>query len=269
MTSEHDDALDLVRENRFPEALFKIKRLLSNNRSDWNLLYLAGQCCRFMNDFSNSISYLKQAASINPKDPSIPLALGIAFQLDRRFPEAVEEFKKTIEIDPDYELAYNSLAMTQKQMGKLKETSHNYDAGGKALARRIVKGLSNSAENRIFKHRASPQHLWVQYAMFGAVYLCSVSDGTDTIAWPTGEQAAEEERTEQHAGLYWHDFKDKEGKRGRLFLPNYFNTFRETLRRDATYSNLMGNRGTVLELLGRRADAAEHFAEAEYFIPSK
>src|SRR5262249_55202486 len=87
----------------------------------------------------------------------------------------------------------------------------------------------------------------------------------DGIAWPTGEQALEEERSERHAGLYWVDLPDSKGETMRLFLPNYFNTFCELLRGDTAYSNLIGNRGTVLELLGRRDEARLHFEEAAEF----
>jgi hypothetical protein len=52
-----------------------------------------------------------------------------------------------------------------------------------------------------------------------------------------------------------------------VYLPNYFNTFRELLRRDALYSNLIGNRGTALELLGRHKEAQQHFEEASEFAP--
>jgi predicted RNA polymerase sigma factor len=53
----------------------------------------------------------------------------------------------------------------------------------------------------------------------------------------------------------------------RLFLPNYLDTFRELLKRDAAYSNLIGNRGTVLELLGRGDEARRHIDEASEFLP--
>jgi hypothetical protein len=52
-----------------------------------------------------------------------------------------------------------------------------------------------------------------------------------------------------------------------MFLPNYFNTFREALRQDTTYANLIGNRGTVLALLKRDSEAKDHLAEAEEFMP--
>ena len=87
------------------------------------------------------------------------------------------------------------------------------------------------------------------------------------MAWPTGEQALEEERTEKHGGLYWIDVANDKKETVRLFLPNYFNTFRESLRKDSAYANLTGNRGTVLELLGRHEEARQHFDEATEFLP--
>ena len=50
-----------------------------------------------------------------------------------------------------------------------------------------------------------------------------------------------------------------------LYLPNYFNTFREALWGNPLYANLIGNRGTVLEMLGPGEEALEHFSEAEEF----
>lgn len=42
---------------------------------------------------------------------------------------------------------------------------------------------------------------------------------------------------------------------------------REHLGRDPVYSNLIGNRGAVLELLGRHNEAQQHFDEATEFMP--
>src|SRR5438309_2877381 len=59
--------------------------------------------------------------------------------------------RRAIEIDSDYELAYNSLALTQRTSGELDKALYNYDAGAKALARRIVKAMRNSRSNPILK----------------------------------------------------------------------------------------------------------------------
>lgn len=54
----------------------------------------------------------------------------------------------------------------------------------------------------------------------------------------------------------------------RLFLPNYLNTFRETLRLEPAYTNLIGNRATVLLAMNRDVEADDHLAEAEEFMPA-
>src|SRR5256885_15429117 len=105
---------------------------------------MAGQCCRFLDDIDGAIEYLSHSVEIKSDEPAALLALGIALQLRERWDEAVEAFGRAIQIEPDYELAYNSLALTQRKRGELDKALYNYDAGAKALARRIVKALRNS-----------------------------------------------------------------------------------------------------------------------------
>jgi tetratricopeptide (TPR) repeat protein len=195
--------------------------------------------------------------------------LGIAYQLDTQWREATAALRRAIDLDPDYELAYNSLALTQKKCGELDKALHNYDAGAKALSRRIMKSLKISRTSPILKHRETRGHLWVEYALYAAVHDVSGNEDIHHFAWPSGEDAREEELSERHAGLYWVDELADDGGTVRMFLPNFFNTIRELLRQDAAYSNLIGNRGTVLELLGRQQEADLHFAEAVEFQPDR
>ncbi len=226
-----------------------------------------GQCCRFLDDIDGAIKHLSRAAELERDEPSIFLALGILCQLKPHWDDAIDAFRRAIEIDPDYVLAYNSLALTQKKRGELDKALHNYDAGAKALARRSVKAMRNTRTSPILKHRDTVGTLWVEYASFAALYLASSAEGINGIAWPTGEQALEEDRTEKHSGLYWIDVPNDKRETVRLFQPNYFNTFRELLKRDTAYSNLIGNRGTVLELVGRNDEPRQHFDEATEFQP--
>lgn len=262
-----DEGIALMKRQRFDEALPLFHRALDQDPSQWNVWYMAGQCCRFLNDIEGAIERLSRAVKLKGDEPAVFLALGIAFQMDAQWDQAIEAFSRAIEIDADYELAYNSLALTQKKRGDLDKALHNYDAGAKALGRRLVKGLENSRTSPILKHRDTRGTLWLEYAMYAAIYLANSAQGISGIAWPTAEQALEEERSERHAGLYWVDLPDGKGETMRLFLPNYFNTFCELLRGDASFSNLIGNRGTVLELLGRRDEARLHFEEAAEFHP--
>lgn len=262
-----DQAIELMKDQRFIEALHLLRRVIDQDPLWWNAWYMAGQCCRFLNDIEGAIEYLLHTAELKKDEPHIFLALGIAFQLNTQWDDAIEAFRRAIEIDPDYDLAYNSLAFTQKKRGELDKALHNYDAGVKAISRRIAKAMRNNRTSPILKHRDTVGTLWLNYASYAAIHLASNAEGINGIAWPPSEQALEEECTEKHGGLYWIDTKNEKGENVRLFLPNYFNTFREQMKRGPEYSNLIGNRGTVLELLGRYDEARLHFDEATDFLP--
>src|SRR5690606_7822981 len=103
---------------------------------------------------------------------------------------------------------------------------------------------------------------------YAALYLATQdSDETppDSMSLPTGEMAEEEERTKRHGGLYWTDLESADKRTVRLLLPNYLNTFREAFRATNTYSLILGNLGTVLEILGKQEEAQQHFMEADEF----
>lgn len=213
-----------------------------------------------------AIKYLSRAAELGPNNAPTFLALGIAYQLRERWKEAVAALRRAIEIDPDCVAAYNSLGLTQKKCGELDKALDAYDWGARVLARRIAKGMQNSAANPILKHREETGTLWMGYAFYAATYCCALDKQITGVGFPTPEHASEEERTEKHAGLYWSDAPDN-GETCRFFFPNYFNTFRDLLGRDDLYSNLVGNRAVVLELLGKQDEAGQHYAEAHAFSP--
>jgi tetratricopeptide (TPR) repeat protein len=264
-----DKASILMKAQQFDKALLLLHRALDTDPTHWGAWYMAGQCCRFLNDIDGAIEHLLHAAEISSDEPPVFLALGIALQLRERWDEAVEAFRQAIAINPDYELAYNSLALTQKKRGEFNEALYNYDAGAKALARRIGKAMQNSPTSPIHKHRELlVGTLWIEYVGYAALYL-ACTEGISGIAWLTGEQAEEEEQTEKHGGLYWIDVLTDKKKPSRLFLPNYFNTFVKTLREDGGYGLLMGNRGTVFKLLGDDDSANQHFNEARDFSSTK
>ena len=171
-----------------------------------------------------------------------------------------------LEIDPDYALAYNTLAMTQKLMGANEKAVHNYDEGAKALARVIAKSLRNAEDSPRLPHWSSRSDLWNQYALDGALYLAAHAS-VARLAWPTGEMAERDARTREFLGWYWQDHLDAERKLTRLFLPNYFSTFCARLRADSLYANLIGNRSSVLRLMGNAEAADQHLQEAEDFMP--
>ena len=113
-----DRAIELIKGQRFSEALPLLRQAIAQDPTLWNAWYMAGQCCRFLNDMKGAIEYLSRAAELKRDEPSIFLALGIAFQSIEQWNDATEAFRHVIETDPDLELAYNSLALTQKKREK-------------------------------------------------------------------------------------------------------------------------------------------------------
>jgi tetratricopeptide (TPR) repeat protein len=260
-----DQAIERMQKQRFGEALPLLRRALAEDPTQWNVWYMAGQCYRFTNNIDVAVEHLKRAAQLNKESAPLYHALGIAHQLRSDWAESIEALRRAITLDPDCIPAYNSLALSQRKAGELEKAVHNYEAGVKALARLLATGMHNSRSSRILKHRDTEGTMWVGHAMSGALYLASNAEGIGRVAWPTDEQAIEEERTGRHGGLYWTDLPGDSGQIVRVYLPNYFNTFRELLRRDALYSNLIGNRGTTLELIGQHEDAQRHVQEASEF----
>ena len=215
--------------------------------------------------YHRAIAHLRIAAACAPDVPPVFLALGIACQLAERLDDAREAFSRALTLDPDYTLAFNSLAMTQKLAGEYDKAAHNYDGGCMALARRLVKAMRNDRSSPIAKHRETRGQMWIKYALYGALRLVSTESGVSALVLPSGSMALREELDEYHAGLYWTDQPCKDGLLQRLMLPNFFNTFRDSLMRESSYSTLIGNRSTVLQLLGRPAEAALHLQEAHEF----
>src|SRR5262249_35426112 len=66
---------------------------------------------------------------------------------------------------------------------------------------------------------------------------------------------------------FMHGFSHPHQKTTRLFYPNYFNTFCARLRADSRYATLVGNRSTVLRLMGKIDEADKFGQEAEDFTP--
>ena len=260
-----EEAVQLINEGAYSEALSILVKIVNAEPDDWNSAYLAGQCCRFMGDFDGAISYLQIAKDINPNDSPTWMALGIAFQKSERWDEAIRAYKSALEIDPNFALAYNSLAITQQKMGQLENAVHNYDAGLKALAREIISTFENTRSNTVIPFEPTDTELWIDYAMYAALYASATNEDLDSIAWPNGEMAEKEERTREHEGLFWDDRSNADGEQIRLFLPNFFETFKAALKEDQTYSILIGNRGDALDEFGHREEAAIHFKEAEDF----
>jgi tetratricopeptide (TPR) repeat protein len=264
MSKQSEEVLALITSGRFDEA-GPLAVALEKYPSDWHDHYVVGQYFRFARDYPKACANLSRADELAPRQPPVLLALAIARQLNAEYASAIDALRLALEIDPDYAIGYNTLAMTQKLMGDFEKAAHNYDEGAKALARGIARSLKNAGSSPRLPIGRSRTQLWSNYAAVGALYLVAHAS-VDRFAWPTGEMAERDERTREFRGWYWHDSIDIEQKLTRLYLPNYFNTFYNMLRVDSLYANLVGNRSTVLRLIGNIEESDQHLLESEDFM---
>ncbi len=265
MSRESNRALELMASGQLDEAVRLAINAAQQTPEDWHAHYAVGQCYRYAQDYPKACASLVRANELYPRETTVLLALAIARQLNNEYVAAIDALRFALEIDPDYALAYNSLAMTQKLMGAYEKAAHNYDSGVRALARVIGKSLRNAEDSPRLPHWSSRQNLWTQYAM-DVAFSSAIDASAERVAWPTGEMAERDERTQEFQGWYWQDRVDAERKRTRLFLPNYFNTFCAQLRADSSYANFVGNRSTALRLMGNFDEADRHLQEAEDFM---
>jgi len=268
MTDLREQGIQFMQQQRFSEAHQIFSRLLEERPDEWSLNYMAGQCARFYNDIPLAVRHLAHASRFNQSEPDLYLALGIAHQLNGQFTESVEALRTALKIDGDFVSAYNSLGLSQKRLGQYEIAVHNFEEGLNAISRTISKSMHNRRESMMYPHPNIRGTRWIEFAMNGAMYICAKAGNISSLGWPDGESAMQEDKNRSHAGLFWEDKYKSDGSTIRIFLPNYFNTFCALLRRDVSYSHILGNLGTVLEQIGQTSKANECYAEADEFYNS-
>ena len=136
-----DEAIELMRAARYAEALPLFQELIENEPVNWNVWYMAGQCCRFLNDIDGAVSHLSRAAQMGPDQPPIFLALGIAHQLNSQLGDAVEAFRRAIELDADKSswMRIMSLRITALRLRKRKAAIWTKHC---AITTRVLRPLS-------------------------------------------------------------------------------------------------------------------------------
>ncbi len=126
MKSKRDIAIDLMDQQKFAEASRIFVQLIAEDQSDWSLHYMAGQCFRFEEKFSDAIYYLSTAAELNPYESATFLALGIVLQLSGDYTMALIKLKYAVELDPKNPNIYNSIGLTYRIVGNYPEAIEWY-----------------------------------------------------------------------------------------------------------------------------------------------
>lgn len=256
-------------QKRYVEALRILEAEIHRSTiPHWNTLYLAGQAARFLSRFDLAGDRLRAAIRAGAREPSVYHALGVVLQQQGDLEGALDAFAQALELDPEHDVSRNSLGLTYRMMGRFEEALQQYDRALDGFCRRLVRSLPNERGSPIHGYRDTRGEIWIEKAMQSALYLAALQEDVETLAWPTGEQARREAETREHGGLLYEKRRTAEGKLALFLLPNYFDTFREQVRRDLMYAILLNNIGGALAELGRTGEARACYLEAIEFTPA-
>ncbi len=253
----------LLFRREYSAAFAAFQSVLEREPHNWQALVGAGQAAHYLDRMPDAVRFFAEALRENPLNASLHAQYGTMLEQVGNVGEAKSAMARALELDPDFAEAFNLLADWQRKAGELEKALHNYDAGVKALARRLVTKMTNDETNPIVKHEDMRGEVWMDCAMFGALWLVSESTAS-AVAWPSNDSAAAEERTEAHRGLYFFD-KRRWRRTTRVFLPNYFASFRMWLLDEPIFEFLVGNQGSIHKQLGDEPLAEKRFAEAGLF----
>ncbi len=258
MNNKRKQVIKRMQNSDFSNALKLIEQLIDEGERDATIFYMAGQCSRYLNDIKTSIFYHEEAIKLNSENPSFQLALGIAYQLNEEYKEAHDVLSSLIlnnqEWD-DLDIAFNSLALTQKKMGLFDRAEKNYHQGIKIFLYKIMNSLSNSKNNEIMEIKPTTYNLWLEHVVETAIIFSrTLNDKIDSVAFP-------ETADDNHQGLYW-TIEKTDNKNVLLFLPNFLGTVRYYLTYDPSYFNLVGNIGSTLQELDNNLESKKYLTEA-------
>jgi len=88
------------------KATAELKTALELDPYEEDTHFRLAQAFLLRQDFSSAVSVLEAAKKIFARSPQIELALGVAYYGLRRFPEAVDQFLKTMKLAPDVPQPY-------------------------------------------------------------------------------------------------------------------------------------------------------------------
>jgi len=129
--------VELLSAREYHQAFEILSEQLRLAPDDWYANYLAGICFRFVGSFDHAVAHLTAAAKARPAEPSVLLALGIAYQLGGQLEQSVSVLKRAIQADDNFIEAYNSLGLTYRKLNRPRDALEWYERGTDRLMKLV------------------------------------------------------------------------------------------------------------------------------------
>jgi TolB-like protein/Flp pilus assembly protein TadD/class 3 adenylate cyclase len=80
-----------------------------------------------LGELDRAVAEIKRAVELDPFSPIINAGLGYLYMMARKYPEAIAQDRKTIELNPDYYLSHQNLAQALELSGQVDEAIAEYE----------------------------------------------------------------------------------------------------------------------------------------------
>ena len=102
-----------------------LKKLLDINPEDTEAISMLAQIAKDEGKYKLAIKYWKECLDIQPDKVEIMNNIGVSYAILTSYGQAAVWYKKALEIDNNYALAYFNLATALYEIGELKESLQN------------------------------------------------------------------------------------------------------------------------------------------------
>lgn len=82
------------------------------------------------------LEMLKELLERNPKDPFTRYGLAMEYVRDKKYEQAITQFEKLVDSDPDYTASYFHLGHAYETLGRLDDAKRIYKLGIEACERK-------------------------------------------------------------------------------------------------------------------------------------
>ena len=119
--------VELIKKNQFIEARKECLILINNKCDDPEIYNVHAITCFQLDDHENAIESWKKSIELKPKYFVAFNNIGKALLSLKRFEEALENFNKTISIKPDFFEAFNNKGNTLVRLSRFEDAIKNYN----------------------------------------------------------------------------------------------------------------------------------------------
>jgi tetratricopeptide (TPR) repeat protein len=161
---ELNEIVDLISDGNYYTAKRELLKLYEKNKKDSEVLYNLGFSCRGTREFDEAEKFYKLALDLNPSFSHASLGLGIVYQLQEKFPEAIKHLENAT-IDIFFIDAFNSLGLTYKKMGLLDLAINTYREAIYNYILKTYRKICSREKTNISPQKRTPTGLWFDILM--------------------------------------------------------------------------------------------------------